>query len=127
MTDSKYEIVAEKLFDFTAGVQCGVLVPEHVMRKLAKLQAAHLEAVKRVLTENKDILYPSSWTLHYPNGKQTTVRYADTATWLNIEERIKCAVISKSPTHCPLVFKASSMEEAQAMADAHHVATHITA
>lgn len=125
MTDSKYEIAAEKLFDFTAGVNCGVLVPEHVMRKLAKLQAAHLEAVKRVLMESKDELYPSMWTLHHPEGKQTTVRFADMAPWRNIEESIKNAVIYSPPVHCPLVFKAKSMEEAEAMADAHYEATHV--
>lgn len=126
MTESKYEIVAEKLFDFTAGVHCGVLVPEHVMRKLAKLQTAHLEAVKRVLMENKDELYPSMWTLHYPEGKQTTVRFADLSPWRSIEDSIKSAVVSAAPVHCPLVFKAKSMEEAAAMADAHHEATHVT-
>lgn len=127
MSNSKYEVVPEKLFDFTAGVYCGVLMPEHVMRKLAKIQAAYLQDVKRLLTDNKNELYPSSWTLHYPEGKQTPVRFTTQETEHDsIESRIKNATIANKPVHYPLVFKASSMEEAEAMANAHYEATHTT-
>jgi len=128
MENSKYEIVPEKLFDFTAGVYCGVLMPEHVMKKLAKLQAAYLQDVKRLLTDHKDELYPSSWTLHYPEGKQTQVKFTSTETECDsIESRINNATIASKPVHCPLVFNASSMEEAEAMANAHYESTHTIA
>jgi hypothetical protein len=46
-----YEIHPGSLYDYTAGCYCGVLVKEQVMRKLAVLQAQHMEAVKRLLTD----------------------------------------------------------------------------
>ncbi|RJT47202.1 hypothetical protein [Rahnella woolbedingensis] len=128
MTDSKYEIVPEKLFDFSAGVYCGVLMPESVMKKLAKLQASYLQDVQRLLTEHKSELYPSSWTLYYPEGKQTSVYYAETGSAVgvgDIERRIKHATLAHKPTLRPLVFKANSMDEAKKMAESHHEETHI--
>lgn len=104
------------LFDYTAGVYCGVLVTENVMRKLAKLQAAHLDAVKRLLTDHEDECFPSMWTLHHPEGKQTAVHFIDTKA--DVRERIGRAVHSAQPTARFPVFIASSMAEAKAMADA---------
>ena len=128
MENSKYEIVPEKLFDFTAGVYCGVLMPEHVMKKLAKLQAAYLHDVKRLLISHKNELHESNWTLHYPEGKQAQVRFTTPETELEtIEHRINHATITNKPVHYPVVFMASSMAEAEAMADAHYEATHTVA
>jgi hypothetical protein len=117
-TETGYEMHPGTLYDYTAGVYCGVLVTEKVMRKLATLQAKHLEAVKRLLTDSEGEVFPSMWTLHYPEGKQTTVRYIDSS--LMVVERIRTANIAHQPTAEYPVFIASSMDEAKQMADARH-------
>lgn len=117
---SEYNIYTGTLFDYTAGTLCGVLVTEKVMRKLASLQAQHLESVKRLLSDEAERgnVYPSMWTLHYPDGKQTTVRFIDTSE--SVQQRIKYATTSRQPEVCPVVFIANSMDEAKQMADARH-------
>ena len=117
-SETGYEIHPSTLYDYTAGVHCGVLVTEKVMRKLAALQTQHLEAVKRLLTDSEGEVFPSMWTLHYPEGVQVTVRYIDRS--VTVEERIRSAVVSHQPTAEYPVFIASSMDEAKHMADARH-------
>lgn len=117
-TESGYEMHPGTLYDYTAGCHCGVLVTEKVLRKLAALQTQHLEAVKRLLTDSEGEVFPSMWTLHYPDGKQTTVRYIDRST--TVAERIRAAGIARKPTAEYPVFIASSMDEAKRMADARH-------
>lgn len=120
MSDIEYKTHTGTLYDYTAGVLCGVLVTEKVMRKLAALQAKHLEDVKRMLTDECDRgnVYSSMWTLHYPEGKQTHVSFIDAEE--NVKNRIKNATHAQGPIVRPLVFIASSMEEASEMADARH-------
>lgn len=115
-----YEIFNGSLYNYTAGALCGVLVKESVMKKLAKLQAKHLEDVKRVLRDGADNceVFPSMWTLHYPGGKQTSVYYIDKSS--NVNDRIKNAIVSNPPRHHPVVFVASEMDEAKSMADARY-------
>lgn len=119
---SEYNTHTGTLYDYSAGVYCGVLVTEKVMRKLAALQAQHLEAVKRLLSDEAERgnVHPSMWTLHTPDGEHTTVRYIDTSA--DVQQRIKAATISRQPEACPVVFIASSMDEAKHMADARHSA-----
>lgn len=113
-----YKIHNGTLYDYTAGVQCGVLIKENVMRKLVRMQQEHLEKVKRLLADEADKgnVFPSMWTLHYPNGKQTTVNYIDTSA--DIKSRIEGATTSDQPRPRNLVFISSSMKEAERMADA---------
>ena len=87
-------------------------------QQITKLQATYLEDVKRVLSSEaeKGNVFPSMWTLHYPDGEQTIVRFIDESE--NVHSRIEGAFIVDQPRHEPLVFIASSMHEAQAMADA---------
>jgi len=113
-----YSIHPGTLYNYTAGVQCGVLVTERVMRKLARLQAKHLLEVKRLLSDSKEEVFPSMWTLHYPEGKQTHVNYIDLSC--SLEDRIRSATHAHAPKACYPVFIANSMGEAQAMAEAHH-------
>ena len=111
------------LFDYTAGVYCGVLVTEPVMKRLAKLQAKHLEDVKRLLFDSakRGDVFPKSWTLHYPKGDQTHVEFIDTS--YTVEERLRYATIANPPRAHQLVFVAGSMQEAKEMADAHYLHT----
>ena len=117
-----YETHNGTLYDYTAGTCVGVLVKENVMRKLVRLQHEHLEKVKRVLSDGADKgdVFPSMWTLHYPNGKQVTVKYIDTSA--SVLYRIKNATTAEQPVPHDLVFIANSMDEAKRMADARHEA-----
>lgn len=119
MDNKEQEVVMHdgSLYDYNNGVSVGVLVKENVMRKLVKLQQKHLEDVKRLLMDeaDKDNVFPSMWTLHYPEGKQTTVTYIDTSA--DVKQRIKSATTTTQPVHKPTVFIASTMKEAEAMAD----------
>lgn len=117
---SEYKTYTGTLYDYTAGVYCGVLVTEKVMRKLAGLQAEHLESVKRLLADEAERgnVHPSMWTLHHPDGVQTDVHFIDTTA--DIRERIKNATTSRGPIAHSLVFIADSMDEAKRMADDRH-------
>ena len=108
------------LYDYQSACFCGVLIKENVMRKLAALQHQHLEQVKRLLADEADKgnVFSSMWALHYPDGKQTVVKYIDTSA--DIQQRIKTATHAAQPIACPLVFIANSMDEASRMADARH-------
>lgn len=117
---NEYKIFPESLYDYTAGVYAGVLVKEKTMKKLAALQTKHLEQVKRVLLEaaEEGEVFPSSWTLHYPDGEQTHVKYINPKE--DVRERIRVAILFHQPRYCPLVFIASSRSEAEEMADTRH-------
>lgn len=93
------------------------------MRRLASLQAKHLQDIKRVLSDEAERgnVFPSMWTLHYPDGKQTDVKFIDTGA--SVEQRIKSAVITNGPTAYKTVFVAGGMDEAKAMADAFYETT----
>lgn len=119
-TNGAFKVHPGTLYNYTAGVNCGVLVTERVMRKLVALQAEHLEAVKRLLYDCSGDVFPSMWTLHHPEGRQTVVNFIDTR--LTVEERIRTALTSHQPEPCFPVFIAGSMREAEQMADARHAA-----
>lgn len=111
------------LYDYTAGHYCGVLVTERVMRKLAASQARHTEEVKRILSDNKDDVFPSSWTLHYPDGVQTAVYFIDTGKYArSVESSIEAALRCDQPRARFPVFYAPSMDAAKELADARHAA-----
>ena len=77
------ETIEEKLYDFPAGHYCGVLMPKHVMVRVAKLQAKYVRELREVLTENYAALYASNWTIANEVGengeikRQITIRYVD--------------------------------------------------
>ena len=74
-------------FNVNNGTSCGIVMPEHVMKKLAKLYAKHNDEVKDLLTRHKDEIYPYGWTLAYPNGEQKTVAF--NSPYWSVEERIE--------------------------------------
>lgn len=87
------------------------------MVKLAKLQAEHLRKVKAVLLDELDEgnVFPSMWTLHYPNEKQTTVNFIYTKA--DAKQSIRNAVHSNQPRKIEKVFIAESMDDAKKQAD----------
>lgn len=112
---NNYEIFNKTLYDYTNGTYCGVLIEEHVMKKIAKLQNKYMEDVKRVLHDNIESVYPSMWTLYYPDGKQTNVTFIDKSS--NVEDRIHYATVPNKPAHKPVVYVANNMQEAKEMAE----------
>ena len=74
-------------FEVDNGAYCGIVMPEHVMKKLAKLYAKHNDEVKDLLTQHKDEIYPYEWTLAYPNREQKTVVF--NSAYSSVEERIE--------------------------------------
>lgn len=118
MSEKKYEIYPGTLYYYSIGLYCGVFVSNSVMRKLSSLQAKYLEEVRRCLSDNKGEVFPYMWTLHYPNGKQTHVNFVDKSR--DVESAIKHACTPRQPEAVFPVFVASSMKEAQEMADARH-------
>lgn len=118
MTDTEIQTYPGTLFSYTAGTYCGVLITENVLKKIAALHHEHLEKVKRVLTDNAAEVFPSMWTLHYPDGKQTHVDYIDTSRTTG--DAIRTASWINQPRACHPVFIAKTMAEAEAMADARH-------
>lgn len=115
---NEYKIHPSTLYDYTAGVCCGVLVSEKVMRKLVALQNQHLESVKRLLSDNSDEVYPSMWTLHHPDGVQTVVKFIDIDK--TVGDAIKNATYAGTPTAVFPVFIAKNMKEASEFADARY-------
>lgn len=105
------------LYDFSSSIYCGVLIKETTMRKLVKLQSRYLEEVKKLLFNEADKgnVFPSMWTLHYPDAQPTEVNYIDTCA--DVSNRIINATLASQPLHKPLVFIAGSIEEAKLMAD----------
>jgi len=116
---SEVKIHNGSLYSYSAGLKCGVLVREKTMRKLVKIQNDHMQKVKALLTNEADKgrVFPSMWTLHYPEGKQTAVHFIDTEE--DLKRAIDNSVYSARPIHRDLVFIASSMDEAKKMADAY--------
>ncbi len=112
-----YKTYQGSLYHYAGSVNVGVLVKESTMKKLAKLEALHLENVKRLLQDEGDRgnVFPSMWTLHHPEGKQTVVNFIDESR--DLSDSIRCATNSGNVQNKPLVFIASSMKEAEKMAD----------
>ena len=79
--------MAGNWFNVNNGAYCGIVMPEHVMKKLAKLYTKHNDEVKDLLTQHKDEIYPYEWSLAYPNGEQKTVVY--NSAYSSVEERIE--------------------------------------
>ena len=79
--------MAGSWFNVNNGAYCGIVMPEHVMKKLAKLYAKHNDEVKDLLTQHKDEIYPYELTLAYPNGEQKTVVF--NSAYSSVEERIE--------------------------------------
>ena len=54
--------IETRLYNYSAGGYCGVLMPENVMKKLAKLNHEYSSEVKKVLSDHKQELYAAHWT-----------------------------------------------------------------
>ncbi len=120
--DNDFSTVDERLYDFAAGRLCGVFMPEHVMKRIAKLNAKYSQDIRHILDDNKSELYSSHWTLSYPiddagDPKQTTVRYirAD-ENEAEVSRRIKLFT-APLPEYQGEVYITSSYDEARDLGD----------
>ena len=121
--EMQYNKVIERLYDFSAGMCCGVLMPEHVMKKLTKLNAKYSEEIRRVLTDSKDELYVSDWTLANKKSgekieKQLTIKYVIKGEQKeDIVRRISLFTAPK-PIYVPDVYIVETHNEASEIAKA---------
>lgn len=104
----KHTPIPERLYKFNPAGYCGVFMPEKVMKKLVKMTDKFEREVRLVLSENKDSLYEYGWSLAYPNGKQTTVLFADKG---DVDSRIKLFCVDQ-PEYCPIVYAGTGHDEA---------------
>lgn len=119
ISDEHGEFLAGDYYDFAAGSYCGVIMPEHVMRKLARLQADYTAEVQRLLTRHADELFASDWTLaNKMDGerieKQVTIRFIQPDG--DVCGRIKL-FRPQQPTHLPRVYVVAHRESAKAIAE----------
>jgi hypothetical protein len=115
----------KNMYNYSAGGYCGVFMPQHVMKKIAKLAAQYSVDVRKVLNEHKDELLAAEWTLanqRDDNGKikkQVTIHYArENAGGLygdNVENRISLFKPAQ-PEHLSELYIVDSYEQAQAIA-----------
>lgn len=121
MLEKEKKLINQRLYDFPAGGFCGVIMPEKVMRKITKLNAKYSAEIKKILTEQKDELHASEWTLaNKMNGdkieKQVTINYVyKQHPWITIEDRIKLFEPPK-PRYIKECYLVSTMEEAKEIA-----------
>lgn len=102
-------------YNFNAGQFCGVMMPEHVMKKLAKLNAKYSDEVKRVLEENKADLRSSNWTCVGTNP-QTTIQFVskEGEQWNSIDNRIKLFT-APEPVYVEKLYFVENYDEAKAI------------
>ena len=112
-------LLNKRMYDYNAGGHCGVVMPESVMKKLAKLNYEYSNEVKKILEENKGSLYVSDWTLaNLMDGekikKQVTIRYAILGE--DVDHRISLYK-ANSPTYIKEFYLVKNREEAKEISE----------
>jgi hypothetical protein len=90
----------ERYFNMPIGNYCGLLLKEDFAKKAQKLLYKHSQELKELLINNLDQLELSNWTLVYPDGKQTSINYFNTASTDEKIERIKLLDKSERIRYC---------------------------
>lgn len=119
--DVDIKTISNKLFDYPAGNLCGVLIDEKTMKRLAKLTYKYEQDVRKILTEEKDNLYSSHWTLaNEMDGekikRQVTITYVDDKSRLDVQRRIDLFK-APQPIYKDEVFVCTSHKEATKVAE----------
>ena len=101
-------------FDISAGTYSGLLLEKRLAERMVKLLYKQQQEIKELLAANIDETEVSDWTLAYPHGIQTTVKFFNPEKTTKdkmrrIELFNKVDLIRKIDE----VFIASSMEEAE--------------
>lgn len=79
----------DKWFDFPAGCCCGLVVKEAAAKKLMKILYRQTQEIKEFLHQHKEDLAASDWTLVYPGGKQTVIKFTCANPFDSVDDRIK--------------------------------------
>lgn len=80
---------SDRLYKCEPSPYCGLLVKDHVMRKLQKITAKFETEIRHIFNENIDDIELYGWGLASKNGKQMLVSFAEPAKKGEKEERIK--------------------------------------
>lgn len=86
----------EVFFDFQAGGYCGLILDVKTTKKVIKLQIEYNEKIQKLLTERKEFLRPSNWTMSDYKGFGGNVvycNYIDSSR--SVEDQIKLFKIQK--------------------------------
>lgn len=110
--------INKRMYDYNAGGYCGVIMPEHVMKKIAKINCKYQTEVRKILEENKGDLLASDWTLaNEKDGdkikKQITIKYAIAGE--DVSSRI-ALFKAERPIYIEEFFIVESREEADLIA-----------
>jgi hypothetical protein len=110
----------ERLYSFNFEGACGIILPEKIMKKIAKHLAKYTDEVKKILYENKDDLHEYNWTLaNKMNGDkievQRTIVYI-TKNRGNIDHRLSLFHAPK-PKYLSEVFIVKDYKEAEQIAE----------
>lgn len=105
----KIERSIKNLFNLSS-MYCGVFMEEDVMKKIVKLQAKYNQELREILNNNKDKLYPYSWTLS-ESVKGKTISFIDSDDMLDIDRRIKNASFCRQPEKVKYVYIVSGHKD----------------
>ena len=104
----------EQFYDMPMGVYCGVLLRGKMAKKLAKLLYKQNQEIKELLASDLSQIEASNWTLAYPNGEQTVIKFYTPSSEQQKLERIKLINKPKVIEHLKDgVFIANNMEDAK--------------
>ena len=112
--------IETRLYNYSAGGYCGVLMPENVMKKLAKLNHEYSSEVKKVLHDHKQELHTAHWTCanHRVDGeiKKQIIVHFTIANNDELDRRISLFKASQ-PEYIKTVYMVGKYEEAYEIAE----------
>lgn len=104
----------EKFYDVNMGSYCGLLIREDKAKKLSKLIYKQNQEIKELLASDMSDIEVSDWTLAYPEGEQTIVRYYTPSSNEEKMDRINLINKGRIMNYCKNgVFLAESMHDAE--------------
>lgn len=112
----------KKMYDLSAGMYCGLLMEEDVMKQVLKAQYKYINEIKKIFNSNKEKLRPSYWTLANKKDKegnitkQVTVKFFTPDYIQEIEHRINLFQVEQ-PKYIKELYMVKDYEEAERIAE----------
>jgi hypothetical protein len=118
---TEHKTLPNRMYDLPAGHYCGVIMPEHVMKRIMRAAAKYSNEVKKILNDHKAELHSSQWTGSYRTGsdgkitEHVKIHYVLTDDQ-EVERRIALFKPGQ-PTCLNTVYVVNDYKEAQAVCD----------
>lgn len=113
----------KKMYDLNAGMYCGLLMEEDVMKQVLKAQYRYINEIKKIFNSNKEKLRPSYWTLANKKDEEGNIKKQVTVKFFkqdciqeDIEYRIKLFKVEQ-PKHVKELYIVKDYEEAERIAE----------